>query len=227
MKTFSTNSANSAKKTETRKSTFQLVLGLTFLLFYATTTQMQADSSEHAVRVVEAHLSAGDAAAEQLALQGTSTSTRTRTKENSAAATDVTNPLEKVRRDFNQDGSARIAASLQLDEKVDAEEIELQSGSFTQQMQASLSHMDENIDALITDMLSLQNQIRQSKQVMTEVKPKSKNDELADAMSALIEQAAHQKAVASNAGNFQSFAQAEQKVIKLHAQATRLASIRD
>ena len=225
MKTFSTNSANSAKKTETRKSTFQLVLGLTFLLFYATTTQMQADSSEHAVRVVEAHLSAGDAAAEQLALQGTST--RTRTKENSAAATDVTNPLEKVRRDFNQNGSARVAASLQLDEKVDAEEIELQSGSFTQQMQASLSHMDENIDALITDMLSLQNQIRQSKQVMTEVKPKSKNDELADAMSALIEQAAHQKAVASNAGNFQSFAQAEQKVIKLHAQATRLASIRD
>jgi|GEM_PF-3055817 len=223
MKTFSTNSANSAKKTETRKSTFQLVLGLTFLLFYATTTQMQADSSEHAVRVVEAHLSAGDAAVEQLALQGTSP----RTKENSAAATDVTNPLEKVRRDFNQNGSARVAASLQLDEKVDAEEIELQSGSFTQQMQASLSHMDENIDALITDMLSLQNQIRQSEQVMTEVKPKSKNDELADAMSALIEQAAHQKAVASNAGNFQSFAQAEQKVIKLHAQATRLASIRD
>ena len=225
MKTFSVNSArsaNSAKRSDTRKSTFQLVLGLTFLLVYATTTQMQADSSEHAVQVVEAHLSAGDAAIEQMAFQGVSTN-----QTNSAAAQDLTKSKETGRHDFNQDGSARVAASLQMDEKVDADEIELQSESFSQQLEASLSHMDENIDALITDMLSLQNQIRQSEQAMIAVKPKSKNYELAHAMSALIEQAAHQKAVASNAGNFQSFAQAEQKVIKLHAQATRLASIRD
>lgn len=222
MKTFTANTTASSKRSETRKSTFQLVFGLTLLLVYATTTQIQADSSEHAVQVVEAHLSAGDAAVEQIGFQGMSPD-----QINAEGAGGIKNPREKARRDFNQDGSARVAASFQTDEKIDAEAIELESGSFTQQIEASLSHMDENIDALITDMLSLQNQIRQSGPAMIELHPKSKNYELADAMSALIEQAAHQKAMASQAGNFQSFAQAEQKVIKLHAQATRLASIRD
>ncbi len=221
--------SNSAKKAESKKSTIQLILGLTFLLVYATTTQMQADSAEHAAQVVQAHLSVGDAAADQENYVSQASNLSGAAKSSASKMTKLSQKFgTDFRRVFDQQESARVAASVELSGDVDADEIELQSGAFTEKMAASLNNMDENIDAMITDMLSLQHQLAQANfHFESKTSVRSKNAALSQALAALIKQADQQKTVATTAGNYQSFASAEQKVIRLHAQASRLASIRD
>ena len=222
--------SKSAQKAESKKSTFQLALGLTFLLVYATTTQMQSDSSEHAASVVQSHLSVGDAVADQEGFTAASPmkAASQLIGKNSSPKDSKNQKFGGVRRDFNQNESARVAASVELSGQVDADEIELQSGAFSEKMAASLNNMDSNIDAMITDMLSLQHQLAGASLSGTAKTPaRSKNVALSEALAALIKQADQQKTAATTAGSFQSFASAEQTVIRLHAQASRLASIRD